>query len=75
MDVHFEKKIWFEAKAKLQRLYSLKDVDFHYQPGEECTVPEKVRKLLKMSKLTFYKLIPFRSKNNNDTNINEYSNP
>ncbi len=57
MKVIFEKKIWFEAKAKLQSLYNfLTEKDFHYNPGEECKVPERIRKILKMSQREFYRL-------------------
>ena len=57
MKVIFEKKIWFEAKAKLQSLYNfLTENDFHYEPGEECKVPEKIRNILRMPEQEFYRL-------------------
>ncbi len=55
--ITFEKKIWFEAKAKLQNLYNfLTENDFQYKPGEECKVPERIRKILRMSQGDFYRL-------------------
>ena len=57
MKITFEKKIWFEAKARLQNLFSfLTERDFQYEPGEESKVPERIRKMLHMSKEDFYKL-------------------
>jgi hypothetical protein len=57
MKIRFEKKIWFEAKAKLQSLYDfLTERDFQYEPGEEGKVPERIRKILGMSKQEFYRL-------------------
>jgi hypothetical protein len=57
MKIRFEKKIWFEAKAKLQSLFDfLTERDFQYAPGEEGQVPERIRKMLRMSKQEFYRL-------------------
>lgn len=57
MKINFEKKIWFEAKAKLQSLYNfLTERDFQYAPGEEWKVPERIRKILHMSQIEFYRL-------------------
>ncbi len=57
MNVIFEKRIWFEAKAKLMHLFDfLKDRDFQYEPGEERKVPERIRKILRMSQREFYRL-------------------
>ncbi len=57
MKVRFEKRIWFEAKAKLQSLYDfLSERDFQYAPGEEWKVPERIRNILRMSQDEFYKL-------------------
>lgn len=57
MKIRFEKKLWFEAKAKLQSLYNfLTERDFQYQPGEEYKVPERIRKILGMSQREFYQL-------------------
>ncbi len=57
MKIKFEKKRWFEAKAKLESLFDfLKESDFHYEPGEEYKVPERIRKLLRMSQREFYRL-------------------
>ncbi|HVD99065.1 MAG TPA: hypothetical protein VNB90_12735 [Cytophagaceae bacterium] len=57
MKIRFEKKLWFEAKAKLQSLYNfLTERDFQYKPGEEYKVPERIRKILGMSQREFYQL-------------------
>ncbi len=57
MKIRFEKKIWFEAKAKLQSLFEfLTERDFQYAPGEEGKVPERIRKILRMSQREFYLL-------------------
>ena len=57
MKIRFEKKIWFEAKAKLQSLYEfLTEKDFQYNPGEENKVPERIRKILGLPQREFYKL-------------------
>jgi hypothetical protein len=57
MKITFEKKIWFEAKAKLQHLYNfLTERDFQYEPGKEGNVPERIRKILRMSEQEFYNL-------------------
>lgn len=57
MKIRFEKKIWFEAKAKLQSLYDfLTEKDFQYSPGEESKVPERIRKILRLPQREFYRL-------------------
>jgi len=55
MNILFEKKIWFEAKAKLERLFSfLSEYDFQYQPGKEKRMLERVRTKIGMSRHDFY---------------------
>lgn len=57
MKIRFEKKIWFQAKAKLQSLYEfLTEKDFQYKPGEESKVPERIRKILGLPPKEFYRL-------------------
>jgi hypothetical protein len=63
MKVVVEKKVWFECKAKLERLYAfLTEKDFQYKPGEENKVPEKIRKILRMPVQKFYELIELLSR-------------
>jgi hypothetical protein len=58
MKIKFEKRFWFEAKAKLLTMYSiLDDIDFQYKPGEEWKVPERIREIIRMPAQEFYKLI------------------
>jgi hypothetical protein len=77
MKISFEKKLWFEAKAKLQNLFHfLTESDFHYNPGEECKVPERIRKILGMSQREFYRLTGLydREKELSQTHSSERSN-
>ena len=58
MKVVFEKKIWFEARAKLMRLYSnLSNADFQFREGGELRMMERIRIKTQLSKNQFYKMI------------------
>jgi hypothetical protein len=59
----FQKKIWFEAKARLCRMYNiLTEKDFNYKPGKECEVPEKIRNILGMTTNDFNKISSLKDK-------------
>ena len=55
MNILFEKKIWFEAKAKLERVFTfLSEYDFQYQPGKEKRMLERIRTKIGMPRREFY---------------------
>lgn len=58
MKISFEKKIWFEASAKLMRLYkNLSETDFQFRQGGEYRMMERIRTKIQLSKSEFYQLV------------------
>ena len=58
MKIIFEKKLFFEAKAKLQHLFTfLSEYDFQYQPGKEMRMLERIRTKLNIPRHEFYEFI------------------
>lgn len=58
MKPKFEKRLWFEAKQKLSQLYSfLGEQDFHYEPGKENRMLERIRTKLNIPQKEFYHFI------------------
>ena len=58
MKISFEKKIWFEATAKLMRLYkNLSETDFQFRQGGEYRMMERIRTKIQLSKSEFYQLV------------------
>lgn len=73
MKISFEKKIWFEATAKLIRLYkNLSEKDFQFRQGGEYRMMERVRTKIQLSKAEFYKMVGLNFNNDvcaSDANI------
>ena len=58
MKVSFEKKMWFEARAKLMRVFqNLSDTDFQFREGGELRMMERIRIKTQLPKNEFYKMI------------------
>lgn len=58
MKIIFDKKLFFEAKAKLQNLFTfLNEYDFQYQPGKELRMLERLRTKLNIPRREFYEFI------------------
>lgn len=69
MKVEFEKKIWFQAKSKLLRLYqSLSETDFQFSEGGERRMMERIRTKVQLSRTEFYAMIGLLPPTNNITN-------
>ena len=58
MKAHFEKRLWFEAKARLMKLYNfLSEPDFQYEPGKEHRMLERIRTKINIPQREFYQFI------------------
>lgn len=58
MRVKFEKRLWFEAKARLLRFYNfLGEHDFQYEPGKEHRMLERIRTKINVPQKEFYHFI------------------
>ncbi len=69
MKVEFEKKIWFQAKSKLLRLYqSLSEADFQFSEGGERRMMERIRTKIQLSRADFYAMIGLLPNSNQNTN-------
>ena len=74
MKIEFEKKIWFQAKAKLLRLYQiLSETDFIFSEGGERRMMERIRTKIHLSRNEFYSLVGLISNDSTTENI-AYSN-
>lgn len=70
MKIEFEKKIWFQAKAKLLRLYeTLSEADFIFTEGGERRMMERIRTKIQLSRIDFYSLIGLISSNSTVDNM------
>ncbi|MBC7450387.1 MAG: hypothetical protein H7259_02750 [Cytophagales bacterium] len=65
MKIIFEKKLFFEAKTKLQHLFTfLSEYDFQHQPGKELRMLERVRTKLNIPRREFYEFIEMAAPEN-----------
>lgn len=58
MKAQFEKRLWFEAKARLLQVYNfLSEHDFEYEPGKEHRMMERIRTKINLPQSEFYQFI------------------